>query len=154
MLNSLPISQPSEYAFVDLGCGKGLTLMLAAKYGFGSVLGVELDPRLAGIARNNIAGFGARSPAYGKIIEVVDGDAARTSLPLMPTVIFTFNSFGRATLSDVVDNLQRSLTSAPRPVFIAYYNPVHRRVLDERPFLRRLASSTRWALYEAISPLD
>ena len=150
MLASLPIDEPSEFTFVDLGCGKGLTLMLAAEHGFPTVVGVELDRRLAEVAGSNVRSFVARSPDLAGVIEVVTGDAAGFPLPAGPVVVFLFNSFGEATLSAVVETVERSLTRSPRPLFVAYYNPVHRDVLDRSAMLRRLAHTTRWALYEAV----
>ena len=55
LLRRLPIDSPADYAFIDLGCGKGRTLFVAAEAGFAPVIGVELDPRLAGIARANVS---------------------------------------------------------------------------------------------------
>lgn len=59
LLRHLPIDDPGQFAFVDLGCGKGRTLILAAQHGFRPVVGVELDSRLAAVARGNAHAFGA-----------------------------------------------------------------------------------------------
>jgi hypothetical protein len=53
VLHRLPIDDPSQFAFVDLGCGKCRTLILAAEHGFRPVIGVELDLPLTGIARSS-----------------------------------------------------------------------------------------------------
>lgn len=42
-------------AFVDIGCGKGRVLLLAAEFGFRRVTGVEFAKELCEIARDNIA---------------------------------------------------------------------------------------------------
>ena len=39
-----------EFAFADIGCGKGRALMLASRWPFREVWGVELDRSLAAIA--------------------------------------------------------------------------------------------------------
>jgi SAM-dependent methyltransferase len=50
------IGQPaSRFAFVDLGSGKGRTLIIATKLGFRSVTGVEFAQELVRIAKKNLA---------------------------------------------------------------------------------------------------
>ncbi len=53
MLRGLNIDH-SEYVFVDMGCGKGKVVLLAAELPFKRVVGVELSPKLARIAKNNL----------------------------------------------------------------------------------------------------
>jgi SAM-dependent methyltransferase len=145
MFRALAASAPQplpEFTFVDLGCGKGLPLMLAVRYGFGSAVGVELDAGLAAIARRNARAFGA-----GDAIEVLERDAAAFDFPERPTALFMFNPFGADTLGAVLDRAVESVTRNPRPFFVAYYNPVHREVLDERPALRLVRRTVRWSLY-------
>ena len=140
---------PANFTFVDIGCGKGLTLLLASDYGFRSVIGVELDPRLVEIARRNVRAFITPRSRHGRVIDVVHHDAANYEFPAgAPTVAFMFNPFGEDTLRAVLANMQRSLEQSPRPFYVAYYNPCHHEVLDESPILRRLSKNTRWALYE------
>lgn len=153
MLRRLPIGSPAGFAFVDLGSGKGLPLLLAADHGFRPVLGVELDGGLLEVSRSNVRSFEARSPEHAGVIRVTQGDAANASLPAQPTVLFLYNPFGEATLRSVVDNVERSLKESPRPFVVAYYNPVHREVLDHRPLLRRVAMTTSWVVYEAGVPV-
>jgi SAM-dependent methyltransferase len=149
MLRSLPIDTPHDFTFVDFGCGKGLTLLLAAAHGFQPVVGVELDSRLVAVARENVQAFAANSLRHAAVIDVIHKDGADYELPARPAVAFLFNPFGAATLRVVVDSMERSLMRTPRPFFVAYYNPVHREIFDECPLLRRLSATTRWVLYEA-----
>lgn len=148
LLHALPIETPADYTFVDLGCGKGLTLLLAARHGFGAVRGVELDPRLAAVAEKNVRSFAAGDPRYAGVLSVTTGDAADHPLPTGPTVVFLFNPFGEHTLRAASVTMRRSLAASPRPFFVAYYNPVHGVVLDRLPFLRRRERTSRWAIYE------
>lgn len=53
----------SDYAFLDLGCGKGRIVLLASEYPFRQVTGVELHPGLAAIARRNLRLWTARRSA-------------------------------------------------------------------------------------------
>lgn len=62
-----------EDVFFDLGCGDGRTLIAAAKRGAGKVIGIEKDPNLAAIARENIGKSGFRGEVREcKVQEVED----------------------------------------------------------------------------------
>ena len=50
-----PVAPIEEFTFVDLGAGMGRAMLLASEYPFRSVVGVELNPTLARIARKNVA---------------------------------------------------------------------------------------------------
>ena len=149
LLRRLPIGDPAGYAFVDYGCGKGATLLLAAEYGFGSVVGVELDSRLTAVARDNVRSVAHRSPRQAAVIEVVHADAAAHRPESRPTVAFLFNPFGADTLRAVLAATAGSLSPSAEPLVVAYLNPVHRHVLDECGWLRCLWRNDREAVYAA-----
>ena len=147
LLRRLPIDRPADYAFVDLGCGKGRTLFVAAERGFRPVVGVELDPRLADVARDNVRAFMSAAPGHDRPVSIVVCDASTYDFPAAPLVVYLFNAFGAGTLQAVVANLRRSMAVTPRHVVVAYFNPVHRRVLDACPELRLTATARHWAIY-------
>jgi predicted RNA methylase len=135
LMKSLPLDSPAGYTFIDLGCGKGLALVLAAKYGFGRIVGVDLDPDLLESARVNVR-FSGHMDAGS--VELTRKDAMRYTFPSEPSVIFLFNPFGEQTMRAVARNIQQSLEEEKRPLVVAYINPVHEIVFDEIPVLRRL----------------
>jgi SAM-dependent methyltransferase len=128
-IEALPMDSFGDYTFVDLGCGKGRALVLAGAAGFGSVVGVELDPVMVTSARDNLA----RARARGKIAssaEVLTTDAASLDFPDAPLVLFLHNPFGEATMREVVASLNTSWARRPRPIFVIYYNAVHNALFD------------------------
>ena len=149
LLRQLRISTPSDFAFIDVGCGKGRTLILAAQHGFKPVIGVELDTELSDIARVNARAFATASPSHGQAITVVNSDAAVYRFPPAPAVVFLFNPFGADTLRAVIANLERSLHQHPRQLVVAYFNAVHCDVLTASPALRQTAGNRQWAVYES-----
>src|ERR1019366_9273060 len=54
ILQCLPVA-PDGFTFIDLGSGKGRTLLMASAYPFRRIVGVELLAELDAIARQNIA---------------------------------------------------------------------------------------------------
>ncbi|WP_255441682.1 class I SAM-dependent methyltransferase [Actinoplanes sp. ATCC 53533] len=154
ILRDLPISTPDTFLFLDLGSGKGRTLLLAAELGYRRVVGVEFDPGLASTARSNIEAYEATRPARAGVIEIVQADAAGYDFPPDPAVMFLFNPFGEDTLRAVINNLERSLQANPRPFYIAYYNPMHQDVLDACHLIRRIRTHARWTAYESVQPVE
>jgi SAM-dependent methyltransferase len=153
LVNSLPLAgPPTGYTFIDLGCGKGRVLVLAADYGFGRVVGVELDARLVAGARANLRSLQERGRRWGGVVEVVHADAAAYPFPPEPSVVYLYNPFGEQTLRVMVKNLVESWNERPRPLIVVYYNPVHQHLLDEVPILRRVPSGAEfWSFFEAVT---
>src|SRR5581483_595353 len=127
----LPVAAES-LLFVDLGCGKGKTLLLAAATGFPRFLGVELSSELAAVARRNLAVCGIDA-------EIVEEDATNFDFPDDPLFVYLFHPFGEKTFRAVLDALERSLARTPRLVFLGYENAVHRELLESSGFLAVVA---------------
>jgi SAM-dependent methyltransferase len=111
-----------SFSFVDLGCGKGKGLLLAARLPFASIVGVELAPKLAEVAKTNIVRY--RSKLRCRRIVVLAEDAAEIKFPDGPIVIYCYNSFSASVMRLVLENLRRSMQENPRQVFFILMNPV------------------------------
>jgi len=74
ILRALPLD-PAGYTFVDLGSGKGAALVLAAKQGYGRLVGVEVDGALVDVALRNLRSLRRRRPDLADRIELVRQDA-------------------------------------------------------------------------------
>jgi SAM-dependent methyltransferase len=151
LLRSLPAIDPADLTFIDLGCGKGATLVVAAQQGFKRVVGVELDSQLAEVARTNARVVHERT---SRPVEVVESDASAYQLPLEPGVVYLFNPFGLHTMRSVADAVMASLVQCPRPLFVVYLNPLHRCVWDETGVLRPISSGRGWVIYAAVGATD
>jgi len=154
MISKLPFD-PRDFIFVDFGSGKGKVLMLAAKYPFLSVVGVELWEDLHRIALDNLESFRTRADCAAELT-TLRMDAADFPLPDAPLVLYFFNPFPEAVLERVLSNLRMSLSRAPRRVYVLFYAPVRRgtpwdrrRVLESSGFLRVLRDETRFTIYTA-----
>lgn len=111
------------FSFVDLGCGKGKGLLLAAKLPFANITGVELAPKLVEVARLNIRCY-RPSSLRCKHIAVLAQDAASFEFPEGPVIIYCYNSFSSTVMRSVLKNLRRSMQQTPRPIFFILMNPV------------------------------
>ena len=70
-----------RFVFVDLGCGKGRALLLASRFPFKEIIGVELSATLCEIARRNIANWDKDPLQRCKRLRTVCLDAADYRLP-------------------------------------------------------------------------
>lgn len=120
---------PRDCAFVDLGSGKGRTLLIAAQLGFEKVVGVEFSPRLCAIARKNVDIL-RRQIRITSYIEVINEDVARFKLTPERSVYYAYNPFDETVLASFVANLYISLKRFPRPVWFIYNTPIHHGFID------------------------
>ncbi|MFZ0311585.1 MAG: class I SAM-dependent methyltransferase [Candidatus Korobacteraceae bacterium] len=148
MLDSLPIPL-DPFTFIDLGSGKGRTLLMASDYPFQRIVGVELLAELHAVALRNIAGY--RSPSQKCFaLESLAADARRFHFPAAPLVLYLFNPFPRHVWRDMLANLHGSLRAAPRPAYLIYHNPVHQDIVAAQSWLREFSRTQYFTVYEAV----
>lgn len=136
MLGHLPV-RPRDYAFVDLGSGKGRVVLLAARHGFRQVVGVESSPTLHATACQNLRAW-ARAGHDARHITLRCEDASQAAIPETPVVVYLFNPFRERTVSRVLLNLKWSLQRCPRDLWLVYYNPQFGFMLESSPYLARV----------------
>ncbi len=112
--------------FLDIGCGKGRALFVAATYGAKKITGVDLSSKLLGVARTNIVCFSKNYP--GKNITLKHDNAWYFEIEEDVDVIFLFNPFDEILMQQVADNIDISLEENPRKIQVIYFNPLHKHV--------------------------
>ena len=137
----------TEYTFLDLGSGKGRTLLMASDFPFRCVLGVELLPSLHKIAQENIARYKSESQ-QSFALESICGDATQFPFPEGPLVIYLFNPFPEAGLRRTLANLRESLAKAPRPAYVLYHNPLLEMVVAENGY-RKIDGTHQYSIFAA-----
>jgi hypothetical protein len=147
ILRALPVA-PEGFTFIDLGSGKGRTLLMASDYPFRRIVGVELFDELHRIAQQNIAGYRSEQQRCFNI-EAHCGDARKFQFPQEPLVLYLFNPFPDYVLRTVLENLRTSVTSHPREVYVIYHNLVHDVLFKSRPWLREMHRTHQYAIYRA-----
>ena len=146
ILNSLPITH-QEFVFIDLGSGKGRALLLASCFPFKQIIGVELSPRLHEIACENIRRYRDGSQRCHKILSICE-DATEYEIPKENVVFYMFNPFDDEVMSSMILNIERSLRSFPRRMYIMYLKPVCRHLFDRTDWLRTVKATDRYVIYE------
>jgi SAM-dependent methyltransferase len=120
VLAGLPIEH-QRFQFVDLGCGKGRAILVAARFPFRKIVGVEYSDQLCQVARHNVSCF-PTSERRCKEIEIICADAASFQFSEDLLLIFLFNPFGRKVMNRVVQNVSASYRRNPRRIIVVYFN--------------------------------
>ena len=137
----------SQFTFVDVGSGKGRALLLAADHGFKRIIGIEILPELHRIAQQNVSRL--RERGVVERIELVCGDATRFKFPAEPMLVFLFNPLHEQALSSLLRNLESAWREKPQPSYIAYANPVHKQLLANCGWLKKVGDFERFSIFVA-----
>lgn len=132
-----------EFTFIDLGCGKGRTLILAAQEGFRKVIGVEFSAELAAVARQNLRQLGLDA-------EVMEADASQFQFVDSDLLIYMYNPFGKSVMLDVIENLAEWRRRYSRRAFVVYINPVCRGEFDSSPLLQSLVRTPDLGIWKLL----
>jgi SAM-dependent methyltransferase len=146
VISSQPGFDFRNFTFIDLGSGKGRTLLMASDYPFRRIIGVELLPALHKIAKENLLKYHNENQKCFSL-ESICADATEFSFPAEPTVLFLFNPFPEAGLRQVIAKLEHSLLQDPREFFVLYHNPLLEHVLEANKSLATVARTNQYAAY-------
>lgn len=132
-----------DYIFIDLGCGKGRAVLLASRRPFRHVIGIELNPQLASIAKRNVERF-QESGEIRSPITIDTGDATGPSLPDGALLLFLYNSFAQPLVVQLADYLM--VSASRRRIDLIYQNA---------EFAHAFAAQAGYQkLWEAVLPLS
>ena len=124
-----------NFTFVDLGAGKGRVLLIASRWPFRKVIGVELFEPFCELARRNVRNAASRLNCIAPI-EIIHADASSYVIPDGPCVFFLYNPFFGKVADGVVANILRSFETAPRDIIVLYYSDKLPARLGAPPFVK------------------
>jgi SAM-dependent methyltransferase len=135
-----------KFTFLDLGSGKGRTLLMASDYPFHRIVGVEVLPELHRVAEENIRKYRSERQKCFRI-EAICGDARQFIFPKEPTVIYLFNPFPESLFKEVVVNLEHAMREDRQPVYVLYHNPLLEPVLARSSLIRKVGGTHQYLVY-------
>ena len=136
-----PPSAIDRYTFLDIVAGKGRAMLVAAESPFLEIVGVELNPTLAEIARSNIAialRHNHESQQLLSPIRLLQGDALTLDLPPTPTLALLFHPFEAPLLRKFLLRIEAQFANRPGQLDLLYINAEHAAVFDRHPAFRQL----------------
>jgi predicted RNA methylase len=111
---------PGKDVFLDLGCGMGRAVIMAAMRPFRRVIGVELIPDLCRIANDNIRRSSSRLAC--KDVSIVNADVRDYEIPEDVTVVYCANAFRGAILDAVVAKLSNHVVKNRQKTTLLFFN--------------------------------
>jgi len=117
----------SVTSIVDLGCGKGRVLVVAAYYGFTNIKGIDFAVELCQEATKNMEKVKSKFPLiHWKII-----NSSIEEYDILPddTVFFMFNPFTEEIIRIFLNKLERSCQQFPRTTYFLYASPLYKELL-------------------------
>ena len=134
-----PAAPLAETTFIDIGAGMGRAVLLASEIEFKHVVGVELHPVLARIARGNLSVWRRTGRAISAA-RIMHADALELKWPAGPTVLFLFNPFGAVVMRRLLRAVARGFAGKPGELDILYVNNEQEWVLEAQSGFTRLWS--------------
>nr|ADN26258.1 SAM-dependent methyltransferase [Streptomyces coeruleorubidus]ADN65355.1 methyltransferase [Streptomyces coeruleorubidus] len=108
-----------EVTFVDVGCGKGRVLLLAAELPFRRIVGVEASEALCDIARSNVEKASVARDGCDRI-EVVHADATKFDIPDDAGLFYFYEPFSVDVSLAVLERIEDSVRRHPRNVVLCF----------------------------------
>lgn len=115
---------PCEKNFMDIGCGKGQILLMAAMSEMDKIGGVEWNADIAGICRNNLRELNVSA-------DIITGDATEYQEIDGYSIFFLYNPFGEKGVRKVIHNISESRKRRNRDIFLVYGNPFYHKAIVE-----------------------
>lgn len=147
-----------ETSFVDLGCGKGRALILAAQLPFREVIGVEVSPVLSRIASDNVAKYLACPTVEPKCrkVRVECVSALDFEFPDTDLLIYMYRPFIGRVFTGVADRMLEFCATKQRRIWLALSCPDEGVLLEQHGgFVKReeflvISSEYSWTLWECV----
>ena len=133
--------------FIDIGCGKGRALCVAAHFGVPKLTGIDFSKAFCNEAAENLTRTREKFPAIQ--FSILHHDAFYFAIPPEADYLFLFNPFDDVIMSGVLENLTISLQQNPRPFTVIYFNPLQKQLFIEAGF-RQLYYHKKMKYLEAI----
>lgn len=129
MLKHVPDTAGS--VFLDVGCGKGMMLYFATRFGFRKYMGLDISPTLINIARENFRKLNLVFDHELIVEDVRNIDPMRLN---EVNVIYLYNPFSAGILESFLQILKKSQILAPRTVWLVYCNARYPELLPQYGF--------------------
>ena len=132
-----------DYTCIDVGAGKGRGLLVASEYSFRNVVGIELNPEMAAIARQNVEHWTRahrEDPTAVRVapIELFEHDALDFDLPQTPTLLFLFHPFEAPVLKQLLRRIETQFAKRSGTLDLLYVNAECADVIDRNPGFTQL----------------
>ena len=107
--------------FLDIGCGKGRAMCVAAHFGFTNLQGIDFAKEMIEAAEINLKKTKELFP--GMQYELTWTDVSTLEIEKDVNTIFLFNPFNQKVMEMVIEKINDSLKKHLRPIYVLYASP-------------------------------
>jgi len=118
--------------FIDIGCGKGRAMCVAAHFGVKKISGIDFSKEFCEEAKQNLLITQQQLQPFH--FKIYNNDAFYFDIPDDADYIFMFNPFDEVIMSGVIENIELSLERVPRKMTIIYSNPLQKYLFLEQGY--------------------
>jgi SAM-dependent methyltransferase len=122
LLDHLP-ETARQGIFLDIGCGKGRALCVAAAYGFTKLYGIDFAKQLIAESEKNLALTKNRYPPLQ--YDLSWSDISTLEINKDVSTVFLFNPFDEVLMKKIIQKINISLQQYPRDLYVLYCSPRH-----------------------------
>lgn len=122
----------NSVSLVDLGCGKGRAMVVAAHFGFRKITGIDFAEELCREATANMVKTNMQFPDLQW--RVINGNVVDYAISEEDSVFFLFNPFNEEVLVSFLEKLDCSLRQNARTTWFIYVSPLHVQALLNRGY--------------------
>jgi SAM-dependent methyltransferase len=131
LLRRIP-EQHKQATFLDIGCGKGRAMCVAAAFGYKQVEGIDFAKQLIDAAEQNLERIKKQYPLTR--YNLAWADVQELQISEQVNTIFLFNPFDEFLVKQVIKKMNRSLEKKPRPLLVLYCTPRHEHLFFDEGF--------------------
>ncbi len=117
---------------LDIGCGKGRVMCVAASYGAKKITGLDFSKTLIDAASQNIEIV--QKQFLNTKFSLVVNNAFHYKIPTSVDCVFLFNPFNETVMRGVIHNILKSLQKKPRQLTVIYICPEEKQLFTEVGF--------------------
>lgn len=118
--------------FLDIGCGKGRAMCVAAASGYKQVAGIDFAKQLIDAAKQNLEQTKKQYPLTQYSLNWADVQSLEIEEQV--TTVFLFNPFDEILMKQVVTKINDSLAKKPRRLLVLYCTPRHENLFFDDGF--------------------
>ena len=119
-------------SLIDLGCGKGRVLAVAAHFGFTHITGIDFATELCKEASVNMEKI--QKKITDLKWQVINDNVANYNISPHDSVFFMFNPFTEEIIEIFLNKLESSCKRFPRTTWFLYASPLHKEILFNRGY--------------------
>jgi len=119
----------NDTSIIDLGCGKGRVMAVAAHFGFTSITGIDFAKELCEEAEKNMQKVQQKFKDLKW--KVICSDVLNYELQENDSIFFMFNPFEKEILEKFLQKIESSTEKYSRSIYFLYASPLHLAVLSQ-----------------------